>query len=250
MEKRDLDKLLKAVASGKVSTDDAAAKLRDLPFADLGYAVVDHHRQLRQGFPEVIYGEGKTADQIAGIAAQIAGRGAPLLVTRMSADKLPPVEEAVPGGTYHALSRTYALRPKRAAKPKVRGYVAVVCAGTSDLPVAEEAAVTLAVAGHPVRAIHDVGVAGIHRLLKRREEIAGASVVIAVAGMEGALPTAVAGLVGVPVVAVPTSVGYGAALNGLTPLLGMLTSCAPNVAVVNIDNGFGAGFYAAMINRK
>ena len=250
MDERDLKKLLQAVAGGKVSADEATAKLRDLPFADLGYAVVDHHRQLRQGFPEVIYGEGKTAEQIAGIAAQIASRGAPLLVTRMSEGKLPPVQEAVPGGVYHAASRTFALRPKRAPKPKVRGYVAVVCAGTSDLPVAEEAAVTLATAGHPVRAIHDVGVAGIHRLLKRREEIAGASVVVAVAGMEGALPTAIAGLVGVPVVAVPTSVGYGAALNGLTPLLGMLTSCAPNVAVVNIDNGFGAGFYAAMINRK
>ena len=250
MDERSLKKLLQAVAGGKVTADDAAARLRDLPFADLGYAVVDHHRQLRQGFPEVIYGEGKTADQIAGIAREIASRGAPLLVTRVDEAKLPPLEAAVPGGTWHPLARCYALRPKRAPKPKVRGYVAVVCAGTSDLPVAEEAAITLAVAGHPVRAINDVGVAGIHRLLKRRDEIAGASVVIAVAGMEGALPTAVAGLVGVPVVAVPTSVGYGAALQGLTPLLGMLTSCAPNVAVVNIDNGFGAGFYAAMINRK
>jgi len=250
MDERSLKKLLQAVAGGKVTADEAAARLRDLPFADLGYAVVDHHRQLRQGFPEVVYGEGKTAEQIAGIAKEIAARGAPLLVTRLAAEKLPPLEAAVPGGTYHPLARCYALRPKRAPRPKVRGYVAVVCAGTSDLPVAEEAAVTLAVAGHPVRAIHDVGVAGIHRLLKRREEIAGASVVIAVAGMEGALPTAVAGLVGVPVVAVPTSVGYGAALGGLTPLLGMLTSCAPNVAVVNIDNGFGAGFYAAMINRR
>ncbi|WP_373046684.1 nickel pincer cofactor biosynthesis protein LarB [Vulgatibacter sp.] len=250
MDERTLKKLLQAVAGGSVSTDEALGRLRDLPFADLGYAVVDHHRQLRQGFPEVIYGEGKTAAQIAGIAKEISGRGAPLLVTRMAAEKLPPVQEAVPKGVYHAASRTFALRPARAPKPKVRGYVAVVCAGTSDLPVAEEAAVTLAVAGHPVREITDVGVAGIHRLLKRREEIAGASVVVAVAGMEGALPTALGGLVGVPVVAVPTSVGYGAALNGLTPLLGMLTSCAPNVAVVNIDNGFGAGFYAAMINRK
>jgi NCAIR mutase (PurE)-related protein len=250
MDELALKKLLQAVARGTLTTDEAAAQLRDLPFADLGYAVVDHHRQLRQGFPEVIYGESKTAEQIAGIARAIADRGAPLLVTRLGPEKLGPLEAAVPGGVYHPLARCYSLRPKRAPKPKVRGYVAVVCAGTSDLPVAEEAAVTLAVAGHPVLAINDVGVAGIHRLLYRREEIAGASVVIAVAGMEGALPTAVAGLVAAPVVAVPTSVGYGAALQGLTPLLGMLTSCAPNVAVVNIDNGFGAGFYAATINRK
>ncbi|HWV37554.1 MAG TPA: nickel pincer cofactor biosynthesis protein LarB [Vulgatibacter sp.] len=250
MDERELEKMLEAVRAGKVTPKTALARLRDLPFADLGFAVVDHHRQLRHGFPEVIYGEGKTAEQIASIAASIAARGAPLLVTRLAPEKLPALEQAVPGGAYHTLSRAYALRPKRAARPKVRGYVAVVCAGTSDLPVAEEAAVTLAVAGHPTRAIHDVGVAGIHRLLKRREEIAGASVVIAVAGMEGALPTAVAGMVGVPVVAVPTSVGYGAAMGGIAALLGMLTSCAPNVAVVNIDNGFGAGYYAAMINRK
>ncbi|AKU93048.1 nickel pincer cofactor biosynthesis protein LarB [Vulgatibacter incomptus] len=250
MDERELRKLLEAVRSQEISTKEAVGKLRELPFKDLGYAVVDHHRQLRQGFPEVIYGEGKTAAQIAGIAEAIVERGAPLLVTRLAPEKLATVEAAIPQGTYHALSRTFMYRPKRAPKPKVRGYVAVVCAGTSDLPVAEEAAVTLAVAGHPVREIHDVGVAGIHRLLRRSEEIAGASVVVAVAGMEGALPTAVAGMVGVPVVAVPTSVGYGAALGGVTALLGMLTSCASNVAVVNIDNGFGAGFYAAMINRK
>ncbi len=250
MDARDLEKLLQSVRSKDVSPEEALGRLRDLPFADLGYAVVDHHRQLRQGFPEVVYGEGKTAAQIAGIAEAIASRGAPLLVTRLDLSKLPEVEKAVPGGVYHPLARCFALRPKRAPKAKVKGYVAVVSAGTSDGPVAEEAAVTLAVAGHPARMISDVGVAGIHRLLHRREEIAGASVVIAIAGMEGALPTAVAGLVGVPVVAVPTSVGYGAALGGIAALLGMLTSCAPNVAVVNIDNGFGAAFYAAMINRK
>lgn len=250
MDERALKKLLQDVAAGGVSTADALEKLRDLPFADLGYAVVDHHRQLRQGFPEVIFGEAKTAEEIAGIATEIAGRGAPLLVTRLAEEKLEPLARALPRGTWHPRSRCFTFRTGRKPRPKVRGYVAVVCAGTSDLPVAEEATVTLELIGHPVRAIHDVGVAGIHRLLARREEIAGASVVVAVAGMEGALPTAVAGLVGVPVVAVPTSVGYGAALQGLTPLLGMLTSCAPNVAVVNIDNGFGAGFYAAMINRR
>jgi NCAIR mutase (PurE)-related protein len=250
MDERDLDKLLKAVAAGTVSTADARARLRDLPFADLGYAVVDHHRQLRQGFPEVIYGQGKTAAQIAGIARAIADRGAPLLVTRLGPEKLPPLEAAVPGGSYHEASRTFALRPPRARKPRVKGYVAVVCAGTSDLPVAEEAAITVEVAGQPVVRICDVGVAGVHRLLRRRDDLARAASIVAVAGMEGALPTVVAGLVGAPVVAVPTSVGYGASLGGVAALLGMLNSCAPNVAVVNIDNGFGAGYYAAMLARK
>lgn len=250
MHESELKSLLEQVAMGAVQPSAALERLKDLPFADLGFAVIDHHRQLRQGFPEVIFGEGKTAEQIAAIAREIAGRPAPLLITRLSAEKLPPVQEAIPSGTYHALSRTFFLRQSDAPVPEVKGTVAVVCAGTSDLPVAEEARITLETAGNPVLSIHDVGVAGIHRLLRRREEIASASVVVAVAGMEGALPTAVAGLVAAPVVAVPTSVGYGAALNGITPLLGMLTSCAPNVAVVNIDNGFGAGFYAAMINRK
>lgn len=250
MDERALKRLLRQVASGAVSPNEAAERLRDLPFADLGFARVDHHRELRQGFPEAIYGAGKTAEEIASIARAIVDRGSPLLVTRLDEEKLPALREAVPQGVWHPRSRTFALRPAKARPPRVRGYVAVVSAGTSDLPVAEEAAVTLAVAGHPVREIHDVGVAGIHRLLARRAEIAGASVVVAVAGMEGALPTAIGGMVGVPVVAVPTSVGYGASLAGIAPLLAMLTSCSPNVAVVNIDNGFGAGFYAAMINRK
>lgn len=250
MHESELKILLEKVATGAVQPDAALEKLKDLPFADLGFAVIDHHRQLRQGFPEVIFGEGKTADQIAAIAREIASRPAPLLITRLAPEKLAPVEAAVPEGRYHALSRTFSLRQPDAPEANARGTVAVVCAGTSDLPVAEEARVTLETAGHQVLAIHDVGVAGIHRLLRRREEIASATVVVAVAGMEGALPTAIAGLVAAPVVAVPTSVGYGAALGGITPLLGMLTSCAPNVAVVNIDNGFGAGFYAAMINRK
>lgn len=250
MHESELKSLLDQVATGTVPPDAALQRLKDLPFADLGFAVVDHHRHLRQGFPEVIFGEGKTADQIATIAVAIARRPAPLLITRLAPEKLAPVQEAIPEGSYHALSRTFSLRQPDAPPANPKGTVAVVCAGTSDLPVAEEARITLETAGHPVLSIHDVGVAGIHRLLRRREEIASASVVVAVAGMEGALPTAVAGLVAAPVVAVPTSVGYGAALNGITPLLGMLTSCAPNVAVVNIDNGFGAGFYAAMINRK
>lgn len=243
-----LRELLRAVADGRLEPEGALDELRDLPYADLDYAKVDHHRSLRQGLPEVVYGAGKTAAQIAAIASEIAGSGVPLLVTRLDEGKLPPLADAVPAGTYHPLSRTFSFRPPTLEAPRVRGTVAVVTAGTSDLPVAEEAVVTLQTAGHPVTSIHDVGVAGIHRLLAKRRELREAAAIIAVAGMEGALPTAVAGLVEAPVVAVPTSVGYGAALGGLTPLLAMLTSCAPNVAVVNIDNGFGAAAFAATIN--
>ena len=248
MSPERIRELLEAVAKGEASTDEAMARLRDLPYADLGYANVDHHRSLRQGFPEAVYAEHKTAEQIAAIAEEIARAGSPLLVTRLDPEKLGPLARRLPAGIYDPLSRTLRLRPGGARAPEVRGHVAVVCAGTSDLPVAEEAALTLEVAGHPVERIRDVGVAGIHRLLARREALAAASVIVAVAGMEGTLPTAVAGLVSAPVVAVPTSVGYGASLGGVAALLAMLTSCAPNVAVVNIDNGFGAGVFAATIN--
>lgn len=248
MSPERIRELLERVARGDTSTEEAMARLRDLPYADLGYANVDHHRSLRQGFPEAIYAEHKSAEQIAGIAEEIARGGAPLLVTRLAAEKLAPLQRRLPAGRYDPLSRTFFLRPEGAPAPKVRGRVAVVCAGTSDLPVAEEAARTLEAAGHPVERIRDVGVAGIHRLLARREALAAASVIVTVAGMEGTLPTVVAGLVAAPVVAVPTSVGYGASLGGVAALLAMLSSCAPNVAVVNIDNGFGAGVYAATIN--
>ncbi|HLV60011.1 MAG TPA: nickel pincer cofactor biosynthesis protein LarB [Fredinandcohnia sp.] len=240
--------LLEHVARGELDVDAAYARLRDLPFADLGHANVDHHRMLRQGFPEAVYAEHKTAEQIADIAVEIASSGVPLVVTRLDPAKLEPLRSRLPAGRYDSLARCFWLRPEDAPAPAARGYVAVVCAGTSDLPVAEEAALTLEAAGHPVRRVRDVGVAGIHRLLARREVIAGASVVVAVAGMEGTLPTAVAGLVRAPVVAVPTSVGYGVSTGGLAALLSMLASCAPNVAVVNVDNGFGAGVYAATIN--
>lgn len=240
--------LLAKVERGELGVEQALGELRDLPYADLDYANVDHHRMLRQGFPEAIYAEHKTAEQIASIAEEIARSGAPLFVSRLDEAKLEPLRSRLPAGRYDPLSRSFRLRPEDAAAPRVRGYVAVVCGGTSDLPVAEEAALTLEVAGHPVERIRDVGVAGIHRLLARRELLAKAAVVVAVAGMEGTLPTAVAGMVGVPVVAVPTSVGYGASLGGVAALLAMLNSCAPNVAVVNIDNGFGAGVYAATIN--
>ncbi len=249
MDETTLRALLNAVAKGDASPAHALERLRDLPFADLGYAHVDHHRTLRQGLPEVVYGAGKTAEECAGIAAELHDKGTPLLITRLDPAKLPLVQAAVPDGLYHPRARLFAHRPKKAKKPRVRGEVLVVCAGTSDRPVAEEAAITLRTCGHPVAEITDVGVAGIHRLLRHRERLVNAPCIIAVAGMEGALPTAIAGLVPCPVIAVPTSVGYGAALSGFTALLGMLTSCAPNVAVVNVDNGFGAGMFAATINR-
>jgi len=249
VDETTLRALLRDVARGAKAPDEALAKLRELPFAELGYATVDHHRTLRQGLPEVVYGAGKTAEECAGIAAELHDKGHPLLVTRLDPDKLPAVQAAVPDGLYHPRARLFAHRPRRAKRPKVRGEVLVVSAGTSDRAVAEEAVVTLQTCGHPVRQVQDVGVAGLHRLLAHREALVNAPCIIAVAGMEGALPTAVAGLVPCPVIAVPTSVGYGAALHGFTALLGMLTSCAPNVAVVNVDNGFGAGMFAATINR-
>ncbi len=249
MDETTLKALLRAVARGAQSPEAALALLRDLPFADLGYAQVDHHRALRQGLPEVVYGAGKTAEECAGIAAELHDKGTPLLITRLELAKVPLVQAAVPDGVYHPRARLFCHRPPRAKRPKVRGEVLVVCAGTSDRPVAEEAVETLRTCGHPVAAITDVGVAGIHRLLRHRARLTAAPCIIAVAGMEGALPTAIAGLVPCPVIAVPTSVGYGAALSGFTALFGMLTSCAPNVAVVNVDNGFGAGMFAATINR-
>jgi len=241
--------LLEKVRSGELAPEEAMETLRDLPYADLGYASVDHHRNLRQGFPEAVYAEGKTAEQIAGIAVEIASKGSPLLVTRLDESRLEPLRSRLPEGQYDPVSRTFRVPTREMSPPRTRGYVAVVCAGTSDLPVAEEAAITLELAGHPVERIRDVGVAGIHRLLARREVLAKASVIVAVAGMEATLPTVVAGLVAAPVVAVPTSVGYGASLGGIAALLAMLNSCAPNVAVVNIDDGYGAGVFAAIINR-
>jgi NCAIR mutase (PurE)-related protein len=223
-------------------------RLRHLPFEDLGFAKVDHHRALRQGFPEVIMGQGKEPKEVAVIVRALRRRGANVLVTRIAGDKMRRLKRLVPGLTYHAAARavTWVGKP---IKIIGKGTVLVVCAGTSDIPVAEEAAITASLMGNRVEKLFDVGVAGIHRLLENRTRLEAASVLIVAAGMEGALPSVVAGLIDKPVIAVPTSVGYGASFHGLAALLGMLNSCAAGVTVVNIDNGFGAGFAASLINR-
>ena len=234
------------VKNGRTGVDEATRTLSDLPFAELGYATVDTHRSVRFGFPEVVYGEGKAPEQLLGIVEVLVRRKQPVLVTRLDEEKAAPLLARWPKARWHPEARIFHLPQGR---PRA-GRVAVTCAGTSDLPVAEEAALTAEAMGASVARIYDVGVAGLHRLLRRRSEIQEAHVAVAVAGMEGALASVVGGLVGIPVVAVPTSVGYGANFRGLSSLLTMLNSCAPNVAVVNIDNGFGAGFYAALVSRS
>jgi pyridinium-3,5-biscarboxylic acid mononucleotide synthase len=248
---KQLQDLLDQVARGEVESATACERLlhafRASPFEDLGFAKVDHHRSVRQGFPEVILGLGKTPAQIAGIATEIVKRGSTLLVTRASADAYDAVRVAVPQATYYADASVIALRQKDVTPGN--GTIVIAAAGTSDIPVAEEAALTAELMGNEVARIYDVGVAGLHRLLGERERLASARVIVVVAGMEGALPSVVAGLVGVPVIAVPTSVGYGASFGGLAALLGMLNSCASGVSVVNIDNGFGAAAMASLINH-
>lgn len=230
-----------------MGVEEALARLRDLPYEDLGYAELDHHRALRKGFPEVVLGEGKTPEQVASIAERLAARNERLLVTRVDPEWYRAVKEKVPDALYHATARAITL--DRAREPKRPG-VAVCCAGTSDVPVAEEAAVTAEIMGSAVDRLYDVGVAGLHRLLDKLPTLRAARAVVVAAGMEGALPSVVAGLVAAPVIAVPTSIGYGASFGGLAPLLAMLNACASGVAVVNIDNGFGAGYLAAVINRQ
>ncbi len=244
-----LEEILAAVADGSSPVDDAMDKLRHLSHEDLGYAHVDHHRALRKGFPEVIFGQGKTPEQICGIMETMAAQKDVILVTRLDEDKAQAVLKAFPDTEYDPLARMAILAPTP-IEPKGRGEIVVLSAGTSDIPVAKEAALTAQAMGNPVRAIYDVGVAGLHRLYAHKEILDAASVLVVVAGMEGALPSVVAGLVPKPIIAVPTSVGYGTAFGGLTALLSMLNSCASNVAVVNIDNGFGAGYMAAMINKE
>ena len=245
MDERQLTRLLADVKTGRTDVKDAVAKLKDLPFAELGYATVDTHRSLRFGVPEVVLGEPKTVEHIIGIVEALKTRKQSVLVTRVSAEKAEPLMARFPKAKYHPEARIFELKQ---GKPRA-GVVAVVTAGTSDIPTAEEAAVTAEAMGATVRRVYDVGVAGIHRLLRRREEIQSAHVAVVIAGMEGALASAVGGLVGIPVVAVPTSVGYGANFGGVSALLAMLNSCASNVAVMNIDNGFGGGFYAALVSR-
>jgi NCAIR mutase (PurE)-related protein len=240
-------KLFEQVREGSLKPDDAVARLRHMPFEDLGFAKVDHHRALRNGMPEIILGEGKTPAQVAGIFARLAKHGGNVLATRTSEKQFAAVKQKIRGAEYRDLARAIVLQ--RDPTKYGKGIVAVVSAGTSDIPVAEEAVVTAEVMGNEVEHFYDVGVAGIHRLLANREALTRARVVIVCAGMEGALPSVVGGLVGVPVIAVPTSIGYGSSFQGLAALLGMLNSCASNVSVVNIDNGFGAGYVASLINR-
>jgi pyridinium-3,5-biscarboxylic acid mononucleotide synthase len=247
MNANAIKKLFQQVQSGKVSPDDAVERLRHLPFEDLGFAKVDHHRAIRAGMPEIILGQGKTAAQVAGIFARLAEHGTNVLVTRATRQQYAAVQELAPKAEYRELGRCIILRQDR--KRYGKGRIAVVSAGTSDIPVAEEAVATAEAMGNAVLHLYDVGVAGLHRLLAHREDLTKARVVIVCAGMEGALPSVVGGLLRVPVIAVPTSIGYGASFKGLAALLGMLNSCASNVSVVNIDNGFGAGYVASMINR-
>jgi pyridinium-3,5-biscarboxylic acid mononucleotide synthase len=244
----EIERLLKEVWERRVSPEDAFARLKNLPYEDLGFARVDHHRAIRRGFPEVIFGAGKTPEQIAQIVARIADNGQSVLVTRATIEAFEEVRRARPDARYEPVARCVTLT--RGEIAPLPGRVAVVCAGTSDLPVAEEAAVTLTFLGATIDRIYDAGVAGLHRLLERLPQIREADVVVAAAGMEGALPSVVAGLVEVPVIAVPTSIGYGASFHGLAALLGMLSACASGIGVVNIDNGFGAGYLAALILRR
>jgi len=243
-----LEDLLKKVRSGRTSIQEAMARLKSLPFEDLGYARIDHHRSLRKGFPEVIWGEGKTSGQILSIMKQLKKKGQNILITRLEGKKAKAIQKIFSKSRYYPQSKvlTYLTHP---VKYEGKGTILVVTAGTTDIPVAEEAAVTSQFMGNRVETLYDVGVAGIHRLLSERERLEAARVLIVVAGMEGALPSVIGGLVDKPVIAVPTSVGYGTSFGGITALLAMLNSCASGVAVVNIDNGFGAGYIASLINR-
>ena len=248
MNKKVLELLLEEVRTGRLPVAAALERLRTLPFEDLGFARVDHHRQLRQGFPEVVFAAGKSLEQVRGILTSLTARADHVLVTRLAPEAAAALQRDFPRARYHCDSQ--ALTLSRGEVPhRGRGLILVISAGTSDIPVAEEALVTAQIMGHRAEALYDVGVAGLHRLLAHQELLGQATCFIVVAGMEGALPSVVAGLVDRPVIAVPTSVGYGASFNGLAALLAMLNTCSAGVAVVNIDNGFGAGHFAHLVNR-
>jgi NCAIR mutase (PurE)-related protein len=247
MTEEQIRKILEEHKAGGLSSAEALHRLQGLPFEDLGFANIDHHRSLRQGFPEVIFGQGKTVDQVGRIVDSMHKHDHNILVTRSSPAQFERVKQIAPEAEYHEGARAVTVIKDKRMHGK--GTVMVVSAGTSDMPVAEEAVVTLRVMGNTVDSLYDVGVSGLHRLLDRRERLTKARVLIVVAGMEGALPSVVGGLVAVPVIAVPTSIGYGASFNGMAALLSMLNSCASNVTVVNIDNGYGAAVVASLINR-
>jgi len=248
MDLKKLEALLRSIQKGKVSVKEGISILKDLPFEDIGEAMIDHHRTLRKGFPEVIFGEGKDPEQVIKIMESMIKAEEYILVTRIEERKAEVILQRFSHASYHSRARAITLQV-REAEEVGRGLILVISAGTSDIPVAEEAVVTAHMMGNRVETLYDVGVSGVHRLLTNRMKLMEANVLIVVAGMEGALPSVVGGLVARPIIAVPTSVGYGAFFGGLTPLLGMLNSCASNVAVVNIDNGFGAGYVASLINQ-
>jgi len=247
LDSKSIRRLLEQVRARKLSADDALQELRHLPFEDVGFAKVDHHRDLRVGMPEVVFSPGKTPAQVAEIFRRLAKHAQNVLATRASPEQFRAVKKVVRNARFEQSARAIVLQ--RDHQQYGKGKITVISAGTSDIPVAEEAAITALLMGNEVKRLYDVGVAGIHRLLAHRKAIAHSRVVIVCAGMEGALPSVVGGLIGVPVIAVPTSVGYGAAFQGMAALLGMMNSCASNVSVVNIDNGFGAGYVASLINR-
>ena len=249
MNQQELTRLLESLVAGQVSVADTVDRLKQLPFEDLGIAQIDHHRELRQGVPEIILGESKSLEQLNIILSAMAKKERNILVTRLDNEKATALCNHFPEGEYDSVARTFCLVKQKIAVSG-QGKILVICAGTSDLPVAREAVITAQMLGNEVEELIDVGVAGIHRLLARQDQLRSAAVLIVVAGMEGALPSVIGGLVEKPVIAVPTSVGYGAAFAGVAALLGMLNSCASGVTVVNIDNGFGAAFAANRINRK
>ena len=248
MYKDKIKELLTSVQSGSIQIDEALKKLQNLPYEDMGFATLDHHRELRQGFPEVVFCQNKTTDQAVAIMRKLAEHN-DVLATRAHVDMYNQIREYHPTAEYNELARTIVIPFKdKVKKPNKKKKILIVSAGTSDIPVAEEAVVTAKIMGNEVESLYDVGVAGLHRLLNNKDKIESANVLVIVAGMDGALPSVVAGLVNRPVIAVPTSVGYGASFQGVGPLLTMLNACAPGVTVVNIDNGFGAGYFASLVN--
>jgi NCAIR mutase (PurE)-related protein len=247
MKPEDIRSVLESVKRGDISIDKALHRLKTLPLEDIGFATLDHHRSLRKGFPEVIWGAGKTSSQILTIIKNMLTKKHPILVTRVDSRKAAHIKKALPAATYHPASRLLTLNAKTIPK-RGKGTILVISAGTSDIPVAEEALITASIMGNTVGHLYDVGVAGIHRLVEKKDAVQAASVLIVVAGMEGALPSVIGGLVDKPIIAVPTSTGYGTGFGGIAALLSMLNSCASGIAVVNIDNGFGAGYIASLIN--
>lgn len=246
MYEQKIRKIMSNIANKRLKIDDALEKLKFLPYEDLGFAKIDHHRALRKGFPEVVFCQNKTKKQVVAIVKRLAGKNSDVIATRASEEMFKEVQKQVKNAKYNKISKTIVISRN---KTKKTGKILVLSAGTSDMNVAEEAAVVAEAMGNNVERLYDVGVAGLHRLLSNKEKLSGASVLIIAAGMDGVLPSVVSGLIGKPIIAVPTSVGYGASFRGIAPLLTMLNSCSPGVVVVNIDNGFGAGYFASMINK-